>query len=73
MAQFCERLKELRKERGLKQREMADICHIKIRSYQGYEYNEYYPDVPGLVALADYFAVSLDYLMGRTDQREVNR
>ena len=73
MATFPDRLKLLRKECGLKQREMADICGLKLRSYQGYEYNEYYPDVPGLVALADYFHVSLDYLMGRTDKREVNQ
>ena len=32
-----------------------------------------YPEVPGLVAIADYFGVSLDYLMGRTDVREINR
>ena len=29
--------------------------------------------IPGLVAIADYFGVSLDYLMGRTDVREINR
>ena len=64
MAKFSERLKELRRERGLKQREMAEICGLKLRSYQDYEY---------LVAIADYFGVSLDYLMGRTDVREINR
>ena len=61
MAKFSERLRELRKERGLKQREMAEICGLKLRGYQQYEYNESYPEVPGLVALADFFGVSLDY------------
>ena len=65
MAKFSERLRELRKERGLKQREMAEICGLKLRGYQQYEYNESYPEVPGLVALADFFGVSLDYLVGR--------
>ncbi|RKI67698.1 XRE family transcriptional regulator [bacterium 1xD42-67] len=69
MATFGERMKELRKERGLKQREMAEICGLNIRSYQSYEYDEGYPEVPGLVFLADYFGVSLDYLMGRKDER----
>ncbi len=69
MAKFSERLRELRKERGLKQKEMAEICGIKVRSYQQYEYDENYPTVPGLVSLADYFGVSLDYLMGRKDER----
>ena len=69
MAKFSERLRELRKERGLKQKEMAEICGIKVRNYQQYEYDENYPTVPGLVSLADYFGVSLDYLMGRKDER----
>ena len=69
MASFSERLRGLRKERGLKQKEMAEICGLKIRSYQQYEYAENYPTVPGLVFLADYFNVSLDYLMGRKDER----
>ena len=73
MASFADRLKELRSERGLKQREMAELCGLKLRGYQQYEYNETYPTVPGLLFLADYFNVSLDYLMGRADRREVNR
>ena len=70
MSNFAERIRELRKERGLKQREMAEICGIKLRGYQCYEYGTGYPEVPGLVFLADYFGVSLDYLMGRKDERE---
>ena len=52
---------------------MAELCGLKLRGYQQYEYSETYPTVPGLLFLADYFNVSLDYLMGRTDRREVNR
>ena len=52
---------------------MAEICGLKLRSYQDYEYNKSYPEVPGLVAIADYFDVSLDYLMGRSDVRTVQR
>ena len=73
MANFSERIKELRKERGLKQREMAEVCGIKLRGYQCYEYGVGYPEVLGLLFLADYFDVSLDYLMGRTDKRDVIR
>ena len=73
MANFSERIKELRKERGLKQRELADICGRTLRGYQQYEYGEGYPEVPGLIFLTEYFDVSLDYLIGRTDKREVNR
>ena len=73
MANFSERIRELRSERGLKQREMAEICNLKLRTYQDYEYNKCYPTVSGLVFLAKYFDVSLDYLMGLTDKRKVNR
>jgi transcriptional regulator with XRE-family HTH domain len=48
---------------------MAELLGLNVRSYQYYEYNEGYPEVPGLLFLADYFGVSLDYLMGRKDER----
>lgn len=73
MIKFSERLKELRQERGLKQREMAEICGLKLRGYQCYEYATSCPDFDGLVFLADYFNVSTDYLLGRTDCREINK
>ena len=73
MANFSERIRELRQERGLKQREMAEICGVKMRSYQGYEYGRHYPEVPGLIQIAHFFNVSTDYLLGLTDKREVNR
>ncbi|MCI8914708.1 MAG: helix-turn-helix transcriptional regulator [Lawsonibacter sp.] len=73
MANFSERIKELRTERGLKQREMADICGIKLRSYQGYEYGKHYPEVSGLIEIAKFFDVSTDYLLGLTDKRDINR
>jgi len=73
MSTFSSRIKELRKERGLKQLEMAELFGLKIRSYQDYEYGKSYPTALGLVAIAEYFGVSLDYLMGRTDRREMNK
>ena len=70
MAQFCERIKELRIECGLKQREMADQLGLAINSYQAYEYATRYPEFKGQIAIADFFDVSLDYLVGRSDVRE---
>ena len=70
MEDFSSRIKALRKERGMKQSEMAEILGLKERSYHCYEYRERYPDVPGLLAIADFFDVSLDYLMKRPDVRE---
>lgn len=47
MENFSARLRLLRKERGLKQREMAEICGLKLRSYQDYEYQVSYPSGTG--------------------------
>lgn len=70
MAKFCERLRLLRKERGLKQREMAGEFGLALNSYQCYEYETRFPEFHGLIAIADFFDVSLDYLVGRSDVRE---
>lgn len=70
MAKFCDRVKELRQEKGLTQKELAETLDLKLRTYRTYEYEESYPSVPGLLALADFFDVSLDYLVGRSEVRE---
>lgn len=70
MAEFCERLKLLRNERRLKQREMAEQFGLALNSYQAYEYATRTPDFRGLIAIADFFDVSLDYLVGRSDIAE---
>ena len=66
---LAQRLKELRKGRKKTQAEMAEYLGVVLRAYQYYEAATNYPNVPGLIKLADYFDVSLDYLVGRTDQR----
>ena len=70
MATFAQRIKQLRKEKNMKQQQLADQFSVKLRTYQGYEYGESYPEVAKLVAIADFFDVSLDYLMGRSEVRE---
>ena len=61
------------KRKKMTQQKMADFCGIQLRSYQAYEYNNIFPEVPRLLRLADYFNVSLDYLMGRSDVRDYQR
>ena len=70
---FHERMRSLRKEKGMTQKEMAAELGVGYRALQCYEYNERYPDALGLVAIADYFDISLDYLMGRSDVRDYQR
>lgn len=66
---FAQRVKELRKEKKRTQSQMAEYLKITTRSYQYYESATHYPDVPGLMKLADYFDVSTDYLLGRSQER----
>lgn len=65
MSLFNQRLRQLRLEQGLVQRELASIAGIKIRSYQLYEQGKTEPSIDVLIKFADVFGVSLDELVGR--------
>ena len=65
--EFKVRLKAIRIERGITLKEISEHLGITMRAYQYYESGERYPDFKGLIALADYLDVSIDYLVGRTD------
>ena len=69
---FPDRLRLLRNERQLTQRQMADLMGITERNYQRWEKGEVNASGTALIFLGDYFHVSADYLLGRTDNREVN-
>lgn len=70
---FPQILRTLRKECGLSQEQLGQIIGVKRYSIYTYEKGKSCPDMEGLIALADYFQVSIDYLVGRTDNREINR
>ncbi len=67
---FSERLKELRTMRNLTQKQIAIAINMSELGYQRYEYGTREPAYKYLIALADYFDVSLDYLVGRSDNPE---
>lgn len=67
---FGERLKKLRTSKRLTQEELGKIVHVSKVSISGYERGERSPDRETLTDLADYFEVSTDYLLGRTDDKE---
>ena len=69
--EFKDRLRALRTENGAKQEEMAELLGIRLRAYQNYEYGSSFPNYKNFLRLADYFGVSLDYLAGRSDIREL--
>ncbi|NCB64489.1 MAG: XRE family transcriptional regulator [Clostridia bacterium] len=60
------RLGELREKKQLTQQQMADMMDITVRQYRRYELGEQEPKLAGWIFLADFFDVSLDYLVGRS-------
>lgn len=67
------RLIQLKNERNILQKDIAKALNISLRSYQRYEKGERNPDSLILTAMADFFGVSIDYLVGRTNNPEVNK
>lgn len=70
---FNERLKNLRAEHDLTQDKAAKEMDMPLRSYVRLEADGAKPNYDTLQKIADYYNVSVDWLMGRTDKREVNR
>lgn len=66
MPTFSDRLKELRQSKGLTQRQMAQELGMTERNYQRLEANNN-PNNENLIKFADYFDVSTDYILGRSD------
>lgn len=60
-----ERLKELRKERRLTQTQVGNYLGITVSAYGNYELGQREPSIDMLLKLADYFGVTVDYLLGR--------
>ncbi len=67
MSIFAEKLKALRKSRKISQKQLAENVGISSRAIQHFELDERKPSYDVLIAIADYLDVSLDYLVGRTD------
>jgi transcriptional regulator with XRE-family HTH domain len=59
--------KRFRKYAKITQKQAAQAAGVAERLYQSYEYGKVVPSALVLIALADYFDVSLDYLVGRSD------
>ena len=64
---FSERLKALRKEKDLKQSELAEAINVTQRKISYWETGQLEPDLENLWKLSDYFNVSVDFLIGKID------
>lgn len=67
------RIKELRIKNGLKQQELADMFGLSSVSISFYENEQRQPDIDFVVAIAKYFDVSTDYLLGKTNTKRIQR
>lgn len=63
-----ERIRDLRIDRGLTQAQVAKLLHIKQNTYSQYEIGELNYPLDAVVTLAEYYGVSVDYLVGLTDE-----
>ena len=68
---MIENLRKLRVENGISQQQLGEALLVSQQSINKYENHNVEPDVQGLISIAEYFDVSLDYLVGRTEIREM--
>ena len=66
-----QRSPDLRTDADMSQRELSEILHISQRSYSHYETGSRNIPIEMLIRLANYYEISLDYLVGRTDNKKM--
>lgn len=62
-------LKDLRKEKGISQETIANELHISQKAYSYYERGEREPSIKTLIDIADFFNVTIDYILGRETKK----
>ena len=65
-----ENIRNLREDNDKKQQELADYLNIKQTTYSKYELGKINIPIEVLIKLADYYSVSLDYIVGRTTKKD---
>lgn len=70
---YPDSLRRFRKEYKITQKQVAAAVNIHERLYQSYEYGKVIPSVTTMMQIADFFDVSLDYLVGRCDNPDSHK
>ena len=68
-----QRIQDLRTDADMSQKQLSEILHISQRSYSHYETGSRNIPVEMLIRLANYYDISVDYLVGRTDKQRMNK
>lgn len=66
---YADRLRELRIEKGLLQKDVAEYISVTRTAYNKYEVAENEPSISSLIKLAELYDVSIDYIIGKQDER----
>ena len=70
MAATADRIKQLRKKKGVSQSELAEAIGVKTNTVSTWERGTRKPDVEALNLLSEYFEVSFEYLLGNSDKED---
>ena len=73
MVSLADRLVSLQKERNVLKKDIADAIGVSVMGCYRYEKGDRQPTADTLIKLADFFNVSLDYLVGRSNVPEIQR
>ena len=68
-----QRIQDLRTDADMSQKQLSEILHISQRSYSHYETGSRNIPAEILIRPANYYDISVDYLVGRTDKKEMNK
>ena len=66
--EFRQRLQQLREQKRISRKVLSELCGLNSDAVRRYERGEIEPTLHSLVAIADFFEVSVDYLAGRCDR-----
>ena len=67
---YQNRLRDLREDKDLKQKDIAELLKVHQTTYSDYELGRLNIPIAALHILADYYSVSVDYLLGRTNSKQ---
>lgn len=68
-----QRIRDLREDKDIKQSDIAEMLHMQREVYRRYETGQREIPLNIAVLIADLYNVSLDYITGRTDKKEINK
>jgi transcriptional regulator with XRE-family HTH domain len=70
---YFNRVRSLREDNDLLQKEVAEYLEISQQYYSQYELGKYTIPIELIIKLADYYQVSIDYIVNRTNKKNVNK